>query len=147
MENISGFGVRIRLTASNTFPNGFDLSQFSDDSDPFNISDIDIANAEMGLNGDPIVWSVASLIEKSISLIPDSEDDQNMAVLFEANRVARGKRGAADTITAVIVYPDDRTVTFGNGIIVSGPPASGIASSGRKNTKTYGLRFGSLSRS
>jgi len=35
MNDISVFGIRVQLVASETFPAGISLTQFADDADPF----------------------------------------------------------------------------------------------------------------
>ena len=99
MQNISGFGLIVNVLASNTFPVGLLLSQFADDSDPFDIPSIQIADKAMGLNGDLIIWAKANPIIVTLNVVPQGTDDLSLAVLLEANRVGRGKVGARDIIT------------------------------------------------
>jgi len=138
---ISGFGLRVVLTASDTFPAGITLTQFADDADPLDGPDLQIADGSMGLNGDHIVWSVANKIPMTLSLIPDSDDDRNLAILFENNRPGRGKVVTADIINATVVYPDGTVTRLINGNITNGIPFSSIASSKRKKSKTYTFAF------
>ena len=141
--DISGFGIQARIVASNTFPLGFTVTQFSDDADPFDVGSQTIAETAMTLNGDLIKWSTATIIPVTINVIPNSEDDLNLAVLLEANRVGQGKTSARDVITIVATYPDPdtRTTTFINGAIVEGMTANSIASGGRFKTKNYLFNF------
>ena len=141
MQNISGFGLRINIIASNTYPVGYLLSQFADDSDPFDFPSLQIADTAMGLNGDLISWSKANPIKISVSVVPDGLDDIALSVLLQANRVGRGKIGARDVITMVGMYPDNNFVTLTNGIITDGMPANAVASSGRMKSKTYNFSF------
>jgi hypothetical protein len=60
MQNISGFGLSINIIASNSFPIGLLITEFADDSDPFDLPSIQIADKAMGLNGDLIIWSKAN---------------------------------------------------------------------------------------
>ena len=146
-NDVSGFGVRVRLVASVTFPAGITLSQFADDADPFDLPSIQVADKAMGVNGDLVTWSKANPILATLNLIPNSEDDRNMAVLLEANRVGRGKFSARDTITLTGIYPDGRSVTLSNGAITDGMPGQSIASAGRMKSKSYAFAFEGLSRS
>jgi hypothetical protein len=141
MTDISGFGALVNIKASNTFPQGFVVSQFADDADPFDIPSVQIADTAMGLNGDLISWSRANPIKITINLVPGSEDDRNMAILFEANRVGKGKQGARDEITVVAVYPNEGTLTLTAGVITDGPPGGSIGSSGRLKTNAYMFSF------
>ena len=141
MTDISGQGLEINIVASRTFPVGFSVTQFTDDVDPLDIADIELATATMGLNGDLITTSAANAIPMVTSVIPGSDDDKNLAILAEANRVGKGKKSAKDTITAIIVYPDGAITTLIAGIITNAPPANSVASSGRKKSKTYAFSF------
>jgi|SRR6478736_6481186 len=145
MPDISGFGLRLRLVASVTFPNGIELTQFADDADPFDVPSQQVADKAMGLNGDLITWKKANPITPTINLVPASEDDRNMAVLLENNRVGRGKQGARDVITLTGIYPDGSTKTFSNGVITDGMPANGVASAGRLKSKAYAFAFENIS--
>ena len=141
MENIAGFGLSINIIASVTFPVGFTLTQFPDDSDPFDFSSLQINDKAMGLNGDLIVWSKANPIIVNLGAIPDSNDDLNLAVLFEANRVGRGKQGANDVITMTGIYPNGNIIVLTTGIITDGIPGNSVSSAGRLKTKTYSFAF------
>lgn len=141
MQNVSGFGFGATVQASNTFPSGFDITQFADDTDPFDTPDIKIADKKVGLNGDLIVWSTATAIEVAIGVIPGSDDDINLAILLEANRVGAGKQGAQDVITLTGVYPQGPNLVLGPGAITDGPVGSSIASAGRMKSKVYKFTF------
>lgn len=147
MQDISAFGIRVRLVASVTFPAGIDITQFADDADSLDVPQQQIADKAMGVNGDLIVWSKANPLLTTLNVIPASEDDRNLSVLLEANRVARGKRSARDTITLTAVYPDGRTQTWSQGKITDGIPGNALASSGRMKSKPYLFAFESLNRS
>lgn len=140
-EDISGFNTSIRLIASNTFPVGFTITQFADDADPLAVEDLTIAEGAMGLNGDGVFWSKPNLIMASISVIPDSDDDVNLALLFEANRTGRGKKSAKDSITAIVMRPSGVPVTYTNGKMFTGAPSFSVSSAGRMKTKTYKFAF------
>lgn len=145
MQNVSAFGSRIVLRASSTFPSGITITQFADDADPFDLPEITVGETAMGLNGDLVVWSAPNPIMMTLNVIPGSDDDRNLAVLLEANRVARGKRSARDVITATQVYPDGRTLTLVQGVALTGRPGQSSASSGRMKSKPYGFAFEGLS--
>lgn len=141
MNNISGFGLSINLVATITFPLGFIITEFADDADPFDLPALQIADSAMGLNGDLIQWAKANPIKATISVIPGSDSDINLALLMEANRVGRGKIGARDIITLAAIYPDGEFITLTNGVITDGLPASSVASAGRLKSKTYNFSF------
>ena len=99
---VSGVGLSIRMIASQTFPGGFDITHFADDSDPLDLPPINQGNAEMGLNGDLVRWDVAVPIPMTVAVIPTSDSQANLAILAERNRVGRGKTSARDQLTAVV---------------------------------------------
>jgi hypothetical protein len=146
MQDIAGFGLQVRLIASKTYPSGFTITAFADDADPFDLPALQINDAAMGLNGDMVVWSKANPISFALAVIPKSEDDKNLAVVFEANRAARGKRPAKDVITIVGTYPDGSIITLTPGIVFDGLPGNAVASAGRYKSKVYNFRFEGMSR-
>lgn len=141
MQNISGFGLQINLRAHNTFPAGIILTEFADDSDPLDVPTLQIADKAMGLNGDLIGWSTATPIIVTLNIIPSSQNDKNLGILFESNRVGKGKVGARDNITMTIMYPGENYIQLINGIITDGIPFSPVASAGRLKTKSYAFAF------
>lgn len=147
MQDISGFGLRVIVNANPTFPQGLVVTQFADDADPLDNPSQQIVDKAMGLNGDLVTWSKANPILATLNVIPDSDDDRNLAALAEANRVARNKGSAQDVVTMTVLYPDGRTVTLGPGKLTDAMLASGIASGGRRKSKTYGFAFESMQRS
>jgi len=146
MNDVSAFGARVQLIASNTFPAGVSITQFADDADPFDMPSMQIADKAMGVNGDLITWSKATPLPLTLSVIPNSDDDKNLAILFEANRVGKGKQGARDVVSIIVVYPDGRVTALTQGKITDGSPANSLASSGRMKSKTYGFAFESMNR-
>lgn len=141
MQDISGQGLSLRITASNTFPSGFNVTQFADDADPFDMPTIQLGDDGMGLNGDMPFWSTANAIPVTINVIPGSEDDINLSVLAEANRVGRNKTGARDQVTLVASFADGKTLTFDPGYIREAMRGFSVASAGRKKSKSYVFRF------
>ncbi len=144
MSDISGFGLEVLVVATETFPVGFRVTQFSDDADAFNVEDLQMGEGAMGLNGDLVTWSTPNPIRVTISVIPDSDDDINLALLAEANRSGKGKRAVLDTITmtkTVPGAPGDVPVVLTNGKMVQAPPTSGVQQGGRKATKNYVFIF------
>lgn len=139
--DVSGFGAQVQIRASVTFPQGIVISQFADDADPFDFPSVQIGDKAMGLNGDLITWSKANPLLTTVNVIPNSEDDINLSLLLEANRVGKGKASARDVITIVAVYPNGATLTLTEGAITDGPPGNSIASAGRLKSKAYQFAF------
>lgn len=144
LVNLSGYGFQVTISAIPTFPVPITITEFPDDTDSLDISTSQIVNAEFGLNAHMAAWQTATGIDVTLSVFESTESDRNLAVLFEANRVQRGRRANIDTITMVCVYPDGSINTFSQGVITSGFAGTSIQSSGRKKTKTYGFRFANL---
>lgn len=146
MNDISVFGLRVQLTASETFPAGISLTQFADDGDPFDTPSIQIRDKAMGVNGDLVAWSKATPTTVTLNIVPNSEDDRNLSVLFDANRVGKGKLPSRDVVNITVIYPDGRTTSFTQGIITDGLPANSAASSGRLKSKPYSFAFENVNR-
>lgn len=143
-QDISGFGLRVVVQASNTFPSGFTVTQFADDGDPLDLPSIQIADKAMGLNGNMVTWSKANPVPMTLNVIPGTTDDDNLQVLLSANRASSGRTPARDLITATVVYPDGRTVRLMRGKITDGPMGNSVASAGRMKTKAYVFAFEDL---
>ena len=147
MQDISAFGIRVQVIASQTFPAGISITQFADDADPFDAPSMQIRDKAMGVNGDLISWSKANPIPVTLNVVPGGDDDMNLSVLFEANRVGKGKFGARDIISIVAIYPDGSVAAFSQGVITDGQPANSAQSSGRLKSKAYAFAFENVNRS
>lgn len=139
--NVSGFGLVVNIIASNTFPVGFAVTQFADDADPMTMASVRIADTAMGLNGDLITWSKATPLPMVLNVIPASDDDINLQILADANRVGQNKNSANDEITATIAYPDGQVVTLSGGKMTDAEFGRGVSSAGRQKTKSYAFAF------
>lgn len=146
MQNISGFGLTGRIVASTTFPNGFDVTCFADDADPLDTSDLALADTSMGLNGDMLVWSRPQGIEIVLNVIATSPDDDNMAVLFESNRIGKGKKSARDIISVTLNYPNGLLAQLSQGVMVAGTALPAVASAGRFKTRAYRFHFQNITK-
>jgi len=147
MQDISAFGARVTVRASVTFPQSFSLTQFSDDTDPFDIPAQELGTATMGVNGDLIFASKATPVPITLSVIPNTDDDKNLDVLAMANMVGRGKQSARDIITISVIYPDGSQRTFAQGKMTNASLAPGASSAGRLKTRVYTFAFESLTKS
>lgn len=146
MHDISAIGVSVRCVASESFPSGFTISAFADDADPFDLPAIDIATAAMNINGDLVVFSAPTPITITVAVIPGSEDDENLGVIFDANRARKGGERSKDEITLVASYPDGSSTTLSEGKMTNGVPANSPASAGRVKSKSYSFAFQTVSR-
>ena len=141
MSDISAFGVELRITASNSLPEGITITAFADDADAAAATDQVVAETAMNVNGILVSWSKANPLNFGINLIPGSDEDLVLQAVFEANRPAAGKKSARDIITAVWSYPDGTTATYSKGKLTSGPSANGISNSGRMASHLYNFSF------
>jgi hypothetical protein len=142
--DIGGFGTVLTIFASTTFPAGLTITEFADDADPVDSPSIQIRDKAMGLNGRLITWGKAVPIGLTINIIPNSEDDINLNLLFDSNRVGRGKRPVDDTIDATLIYPDGTAKNFQSGSPTDYMPTNAIASSARFKSKPYVFAFESM---
>lgn len=141
MTDISATGTKVFLSASNTFPAGIWITAFADDKDAVSVETQNVSDTAMGPNGDMVSWGTPNPVSLKLGVIAASEDNENLALLLNANRVAKNKAAAKDLITAVIHYPDGKKVTCENGVIKDGPVMSTAASSARLNGNEYTFHF------
>lgn len=140
-NNVSGFSTVISIIADKTFPVGFTVTQLADDADPLDIASVRIADTAMGVNGDLLSWSRAATLPMVLNVIPGSDDDLNLQILADANRVGQGKNSANDIITATVVYPDGSTVILNGGKMTDAQFGKSVSSTGRLKTKVYSFSF------
>lgn len=141
MQNISVFGISAVVKASTTFPNGFTVTEFPDDTDPFDVPEVSIADSAMSINGELLVWSKPVPIEITVSVIPNSAADKNFEAIFNANLPTRNQKGARDEITISVVYPDGKIRNLAAGFMHTGSPMLGGSSAGRMKTRSYKFTF------
>jgi hypothetical protein len=142
--DIGGFGAQLTIFADTTFPAGLVITEFADDADPVDAPAIQIRDKAMGLNGRLLTWGKAQPIVLTINIIPDTDDDINLALLYDANRVGRGKNRVDDTITATLLYPSGAAKNFMAGSPTDYVPTNAIASSARMKSKPYSFAFESM---
>lgn len=143
MSNISATGLVVTIIASNSFPIApLVITDWADDADPFDFENLTIAEDSMGMNGQYLTWSSPQPLRPTLNVIPGSESDQRLGLLFELNRVGEDKEGAGDVITMTAQYPGELPILLSGGSMLSGAPATSAASSGRKKTKPFTFGFG-----
>lgn len=141
MNDVSATGLALVVQASKTFPTGIFITQFADDADPLDLPAVDIAQTGMDINGNLVSWSTPTPQTVTINVLPGSEEDKNLAILFEANIAKKGRRHAGDIITIVASYGDGSTTIARNGKITNGSRGNSAASAGRLKTKAYTFVF------
>ena len=145
MENVSANGLTVIINALPSFPY-LVLTQWADDTDPLDIPELEITGSAMGINGDLITWSTPKPIEVKLSVIPGTNDDRNLGILFNLNRAGKLKPSTHDVVNMSFIYANSiggifRRVTLAAGTCKTYMPATGAASSGRKKSKTYSFIF------
>ncbi|SFN98207.1 phage tail fiber protein [Xenorhabdus japonica] len=141
MYDVSATGLSLVIQASTTFPAGIQITRFADDADPLDLPAVDIAQTGMDINGNLNYWSTPTPQTITINVLAGSEEDENLAILLEANIAKRGRRHAGDIITLVASYGDGSTTTARNGKITNGSRGNSAASAGRLKSKQYTFVF------
>lgn len=141
MFDVSGTGFSLTVKFSNTFPAGFQITEFADDADPWDAPSVQIAAPSMNVNGYLIRASSPQPIARTINVIPGSDADKNLSIALEANRVGLGKRSARDVVTVVASWPDGSTETLSEGFMSDGMSGKSLASAGRIKSRSYAFAF------
>ena len=143
MTSASGFGLKVQLVASFTFPAGLTITQFADDADSLDVPSRQIGDATVGTNGDPISWKRATIVPLTLNVIPGSNDDKNLDILAQANTPGINKTPIDDNITLTVIYPDGTKATYLDGSITDVMSGKSLASNGKLKTRAYVFKFGS----
>jgi hypothetical protein len=141
MINISGFGLSIIIVAISSFPSGFELSAFADDSDPLSIDDLEPTGFEQLYDGSLFFYDKTAPIKVSVSVIPGSDDDINLKILLQARKGSPPHLPIPDITSMMVRYSDGGIVGFTKGSIISGPLTDTIQSAGRKKSNKYNFVF------
>lgn len=139
--DISAMGLKVQIVAVPTYPVGITLTHFADDGDSLNINAITNMESGMGVNGDLVVWRVATPCEVEVNLIPGTDDCNEMERLFNLNMTQKNKFSSKDVLTMVITHPDGHQNILSNGYIVEGKPIQDYSSAGRANSRTFRMVF------
>ena len=135
--DVSALGFSIIVKDDKLFPQGFTIKRTADGADPFDIPDLTIGEATMDANGNMVFASAPSPIQFSINLLPTTEEDNNMAALFEGHRPAAGRPRTGGKITVTVQYADGSSTSMTNCHILTGSPARAIAQPSRYKNKVY----------
>jgi hypothetical protein len=141
MENIGGFGTTVTILATKTFPVGFTLSKFSDDVAPIEFGESQVADHEFLVDGDIISFETATAVSVKVSVIPGTEDDENLNILLNSNKSIFRIGGFPDLMVMTINYPNQAPLVLNKGYIRSGPAGTSISEAGRGKGKQYEFIF------
>ncbi|TBL36492.1 hypothetical protein EYY80_36545, partial [Klebsiella oxytoca] len=123
------------------FPAGLPITTFSDEGDPLDLPTVNITQTAVDINGNLVSWSSPTPQTVTINVLAGSEEDENLAILFDANTARRGRRPASDVITLVASYGDGSITTARNGRITDGCRGNSVAGAGRLKSKQYTFIF------
>lgn len=142
MQDVSSVGISVQIKASITFPAGITVTAFPEDGDIGITGNSEIAGNASGVNGDLIVWKTVNGIELNVPIIPNTNDESLLNILFDANRASKNRFPVKDIITLVTTNPVTGVVrTYTNGVVKNGPVGYQYGGDGRIRTKTYGFVF------
>jgi len=141
MTIISATGSVAYIRASVSFPDGFNVSDWAHDSDPFDSPSVVIAEDANNMNGQRVVWSVSNVKPFTIGVIPASPSDKKLRDLLRFNDSSGGKVPLGDIIEMVITFPNGTLMTYLNGSIMSGSPGQSSTSKGQLKSKIYEFSF------
>lgn len=139
--DVSAMGLKVLIKAVPSFPVGIEITHFADDGDSLNISDIQTMESAVGVNGDLVVWRVATPCEISLNVIPGTDDCKDLETLFNLNMTQKNRVSSKDILTMVITHPDGKQTVLSNGYIVGGKPAQDYSSNGRANSREFRFVF------
>lgn len=142
MNQIGTFGLFAYLIASKTMPIGFPIKAFADDADSIQVHEAENGQAILDLNGKVIRWTVANPLVISIAVMPNTVEDDILAVIYNANRVSKTSKSVNDSINLMVKYPNGGIRTFVQGRIVAGPSAYTATAEGRMVGNIYTFAFG-----
>ena len=85
MIEVSATGLALVVKASKTFPSGILITAFADDADPLDLPPTEIVKTGVDINGNLLSWSAPAPQTVTINVPAGSEEDQNLAILLDAN--------------------------------------------------------------
>lgn len=139
--DVSAMGLKVLIKAAPSFPVGIEVTHFADDGDSLNISEITTMESGMGVNGDLVVWRVATPCEVELNVIPGTDECKDLETLFNLNMTQNNRVSSKDVISMVITHPDGHQSVLSNGYIVGGKPVQDYSSAGRANSRAFRFVF------
>lgn len=139
--DVSAMGLKVLVQATPSFPVGIEITHFADDGDSLNIGDITTMESAMGVNGDLVVWRVATPCEIELNVIPGTDECNDLETLFNLNMTQKNRVSSKDVITMVITHPDGKQSVLTNGYIIGGKPVQDYSSAGRANSRSFRFVF------
>ena len=155
MKDISTVGASISIKCPALGSNGFILiDEFSDEGTPFDCPDVDLSENAKNLNGEMISSRKPSVYSVSVTVIPGTDQDRELAKLFHKSALYKGNvTPIADLIVSSLTINipkidgsgedvvSTRKYTFSNGRAKTGPTGPSSSAEGRQAARTYNFEF------
>lgn len=140
-HDIGACGFKLFIHSLFTFPLGFEITEFADDNDPFDVPNVQLGSYVPDLNGNLVVFNKPTPFVVTLNLPVDTAGEKNCRALYNSNFQAGGKASGTDIITMVVTYKDGTTKVALNGHIIGGSPYPSISMNGRYKTAQYQIVF------
>jgi hypothetical protein len=140
-QEVSANGIKVMLFASITYPTGIEIASFNPGDDPFSADNVSIAETEMGVNGNMIVYRTPYAYNLTMNITPMTEVDQIMENIANADRIAFGKASAKNVLMLSVIYPQGRVLTYIDGALTSVPGGFTAGGNGRMGGRSYTMAF------
>lgn len=139
MQVAQSTGSILTLTSSRTYPNApIVIKAFSDDTDPFNVTQDAETQYGMDMAGGLVVWQKAQAVTVQVSAVTGSEAQKALEKLRRNNRVTML---GPEIIQINIRHIDGSTDKYVNGVITQTPPGKSGSSDGKMKTSVYTFVF------
>lgn len=137
LYDIAATGVSIFIKAETSFSQGFFVEGMADDSDPLAFAEMTVAEADVNINGDLVVWGKPQVMNPTLNVVAGSPADNNLQVMLAAR-----ENGVREQVEMTVTYPDGSSVTASEGVLTTGTKGKGVTTAGRTATRSYQFVFG-----
>lgn len=137
--DVAATGLSVLIRSTITFPMGFFVQGFADDSDPIGFAEQSVAEADTNINGEVVTWGKPQLLNPTLTVVAGSPGDSNLSALLNAR-----KRGIKEAVEMIVTYPDGGMVVASEGTITTGTVGRGVSSDGKLQARSYTFAFGTF---
>lgn len=146
MFDISACGSKVRIKYGG---GTIDITQFSDEGTPFECPDVDLSENRKNLNGQMISSRTPSVYTISLTVVPGSVEDRQLAQLAEKSAIMPGRvRPISDIVVdSIDLYlppingsgegTGNQVFTWTKGRLKSAPTGPSTSAEGRMSARTY----------
>lgn len=129
------------------------ISEFYDEGTPFDTNEIEVTGNSMTLNGQLILWRKPTAYTVSVTVIPESQDDEKLCEMLQNAHIRHGISPVSvkDLDTALTIEVPSingsgssngvTTFSYSNGRILGGPTGPSTDAEGKKAGRTYTFVF------